>query len=915
METPIEVLRINHSAISKELSRFRACDPETRCFYCREWSQYVYKKHFVWSAKTQEDVIGLEHDKINAGKYEIGILNGSTPMKQKERSRKLSERFEKLLDTSANDANFEGTVTEDIVSASLLWQTLPSNLSAVPPIFEPIQFNSFPDAIPLDDDPLEPTQLLDPLIIERQSLCLPAEGFHLLKNLTGDLLISHSHPTCDHVRPEAPSPADLETERQIYNEELDRVVQVALRDMEKALDHSWRHFTTFLHALAGLERQRDALMGKTCKERVDKMVRDQNIPPFQSYWTAQLPQLKKSKDASAVEKAIQHHLTCLSKGAEALIYDFAVPRLNQLQKLIRDLWDLVVPTIQHMAERMALHEKKDKRTLDSCRAVSASLSGLHPAEDVSETIRRMEADMSARLDVIKGECDDIMDSLRAEPKPSAQVWLDRIGQRDFKRRIKRIENTYTALQDFFKNEISGVFPESLFCRFCLVCIEALMQEGEVMEAVTIEKEVKRFLESNKALVHRRHHLLNEFEEGIETGRRELSGVLGKLFLKEGMRIQGENVALKRQNSLLKSMETSSSADIPRDGIQSSNKKKKKKKKKKASGAASSSVADPDNVDTSTTAMSHTPISPPDDESSKTPSNAASEPPQQEEDDDGDEAFADPPLATLLLSTAVDGRKDSPPAVLAELRSQDVEPESRAQTVIGSPEQPSVSLPPASETNEELLATNSSPPSQSQRNHHHHQHQKQQQHEFHPDERELSEHDASDTVQIDDALHKLDRESLIELVRALQWKNEHLTQTVESMRDEMAQLSRKFDEVRMISHEQQQKQQQQQLQFQQEQRQREQQERQEQQQQQQQQQRQPPRSLPPGLSPSSSTSKITPLPGFGNPDLFAGLRQEMLWQRATRCTNCGNLNHASSHCKEPCVYCGARDHLSESCHYH
>jgi IMP dehydrogenase/GMP reductase len=73
----------------------------------------------------------------------------------------------------------------------------------------------------------------------------------------------------------------------------------------------------------------------------------------------------------------------------------------------------------------------------------------------------------------------------------------------------------------------------------------------------------------------RCHLQDSFEEGVQMGRSELAGILGKLFLKEGMRIQGETLALKRQNSLLKSMGVSEA--------ESGQKKKSKKKKGNSNG--------------------------------------------------------------------------------------------------------------------------------------------------------------------------------------------------------------------------------------------------------------------------------------------------------------------------------------------
>ncbi|KAI9266518.1 hypothetical protein BDA99DRAFT_505904 [Phascolomyces articulosus] len=620
METPIEVLRIEHSAISKELNRFRACDSETRCFYCREWSQYVYKKHFVWSAKTQEDVTPDDPEKLFAGRYQINLLNGTTPSKQKERSPKLSERFEKLLETQSESSS-DATLTEDIISACALWQTLPSSLSGLPSIFEPVQFNPYPDAIPLADDPKEPAHLLDPLIIERQTLCLPAEGFHLLKNLTGDILMSHSQPTCNHTRPESRSPADLEIDRTIYNEKLDQVTKGAMEDLERALDHSWRHLSEFLQRLLELEKERNILMGRRSKDNVDQFAEKQKLPTFQEYWEEKTMEFKKKKvDVRTVDTALMAYFDRLSGCAEEFQTDFAITRLAALRRLIQKLWDLVVPTIQKMADRMASHEQQDERHMENCKAVSASLRGLHPADDVDVAVKRIQSEMSGRVKEFKQDITSVLQLYKEESKPSVSSRLDKVAQKDFKRRLKRAENGYHSLRQYFKYEVTQkIFPEPLFCKFCLVCIEALMQEGEVMEAVTIEKEVKRFLESHKDLVRQRQLLLNEFEDGVQIGRRELAGVLGKLFLKEGMRIQGENLALKRQNSLLRSIGMSGQSERSPSTTASSSKKKKNKKKKKKAAA--------NTVSTSVTVSDTASISA--NESSRAPSTCSSPKPAPE----------------------------------------------------------------------------------------------------------------------------------------------------------------------------------------------------------------------------------------------------------------------------------------------
>ncbi|KAF7728263.1 hypothetical protein EC973_006437 [Apophysomyces ossiformis] len=581
MDAPIEVLRIEHSVVTKELARFRACDNETRCYFCREWAQFIYKKHFVWNAKTQEEVTITHSDTIQAGHYQINLMSPDAgPVKQKQRSAKMFEEFRKLLESKPDD---KGSLTEELIAACQLWITLPSNLSGLPDSFEPIQFNPYPDAIPLVEDPKEPSQLLDPLIIERQALCLPSEGFHLLKNLTGDILLSHSQPTCDHIRPESKTPAELDIERDIINEKMENAVKKALVELEQALDHSWRHLNGFMDQVLALEEERNILMGERCQESVDAFVEKQGLVSFKDYWSDASANFKKKKNAADLEKVdrtFTEYFDGLASCAQEFQDVFVTQRLEAVRALVQKLWDLVVPTIQQMADRMASHEQQDEGYLANCKAVSASLKDLHPTNDVAFAAETIQLETSVRVKAFLEEIQALKKAYAEESRPNVAGRLDKINNKDFKKRLKKVESEYYSMRQNFRYQLTKkIFPEALFCKFSLVCIEALMQEGEVMEAVTIEREVKRFLDSHQELIEEREFLLEDFEEGVQTGRRELAGVLGKLFLKEGMRIQGENLAVKRQNMLLKSM------GVPVE--EQPEPKKKKNKKKKANGASSS----------------------------------------------------------------------------------------------------------------------------------------------------------------------------------------------------------------------------------------------------------------------------------------------------------------------------------------
>jgi hypothetical protein len=574
MEAPIEVLRIDQSTVSKEISRFRPCDNETRCFYCRDWAQYIYKKHFTWAAKTQEEVFSQETF-IKAGPYELCFLDQD--IIPKERATKLAKRFEKLLSKGQARAI-------DIFEACYLWTKLPSALSGLPDMFDRIEFNPFPDAIPLADDPSDPAQLLDPLVIERQSLCLPSDSFHLLKNLTGDILLSHTQPTCDHMKPESKSPTELDVDRVIFNENSADTINIALRELKVALDRAWSPFYLFLEKMEQHERRRSKLMGSECKTEIDEYVKTQNYTPFVDYWSSNAALYKKKKGVSAadelknIDKMVEDRLADLRTKGEQFLTEFAIPRLQDIQVLTSDLWKLMVPTFAEMGKRMEKISLEKGGEQPKKLFKQPSQITLDQVDSTKEVVKAKELfikELRKHIASHNIEIDELL-AFYHEARPELAARADKLNNKEFKKRVKKVESGYYSIRQFYYEQIvSNLFPDSLFCKCVLYCLEPLMQEGEVMEAMTIEKEIKRFIETHSEMLMNRCHLQDSFEEGVQMGRSELAGILGKLFLKEGMRIQGETLALKRQNSLLKSMGVSET--------ESSQKKKSKKKKGNSNG--------------------------------------------------------------------------------------------------------------------------------------------------------------------------------------------------------------------------------------------------------------------------------------------------------------------------------------------
>ncbi|KAG1339503.1 hypothetical protein G6F62_005760 [Rhizopus arrhizus] len=561
--------------------------------YCREWAQFVYKKHFVWNAKTLEDV-NREHPIFaNAGRYQIRLIYDEDNLEeqeeyfQKEKSVTLIKKFEELLDASSTKPSQENLINM-IAQACREWMTLPSAHSGLPDLFQPVELNSYPDAIPLVDDEQDPSQLLDPLIIERQALCLPSDCFHLLKSMTGDIIISHTSPTCNHRKPTSKTPADLEIDRAILTEHEQVAVKKALDELSTALERVWKPMNVFIERLEEQDKARTKLIGAGCQSTIDEYFASQKYTSFVDHWaTKELPMWRKKKtsdeEVKRLDDLVQDHFHRLGALADQFLDEFVTRRFQEIRDWNTGLLNMVQSMMDAMEEHMSSLdqvEKKNSTMENSSESTHTNLlNKLKDPNRIESSESRITAELKKRVDEYKQEIEELLKYYRESSRPSLSSRIDKLNHKDFKKRSKKVESGYYVIRQHFRYEITeNIFPESLFGRFVLVCLSPLMMKGEVMEVVTIKEEVQRFVKSHKDLLQERYALLSRFEEGVQTGRKELAGVIGKLLLKEGMRIQGESVALQRQNNLLKTFGVAP--------IESETPAKKKKSKKKKNGNAS-----------------------------------------------------------------------------------------------------------------------------------------------------------------------------------------------------------------------------------------------------------------------------------------------------------------------------------------
>ncbi|KAI8887966.1 hypothetical protein K501DRAFT_174312 [Backusella circina FSU 941] len=951
MDAPIEVLRIDQNTVSKELARFRPCDNETRCFYCREWALYIYKKHFVWNAKTQEDMTSVNVKPMDAGVHKVNFCEVTQVLEKKPKAQVITKQFEE------NEEN--GRDILDILKACQNWMTLPSAYSGLPNLFEQVEFNPFPDNIPLVHDEKDPSHMLDPLIIERQALCLPSDGFYLLKNLTSDILLSHSQPTCQHTKPESKLPSDLETDRAIFNENAAIAVKRALVEVGTALDQSWGPLNLFITQLKDHIVERNNLIGATgCQRLMDAFFVSQKYQPFVDYWAIEAPSYAKKKkgltkqEISDLDRIVIAHFEALKQKADEFISQFVSTHLDQLGDLTTQLWKLIATAITEMNQRIHSLESLKEIQDEISKNKDGSANPLSAGDK-----KTIGPELDERAERFKREIDDLVASYL-----ESNNRVEKLNNKEFKKRIKKVESGYYSLRQYFRTDvITKIFPEPLFCKFVVVCLESLMQEGELMESFTLHKKIKEFGDTYRDLQSQRLTLLAHFEEGVQTGRRELAGILGKLFLKEGMRIQGESLALKRQNNLLKSM-----------GVAVGEEPNSKKKKKKKGTASTKSTATPPKSSTPTPSASDTPVEIPNNNPMVPDFVAEATPPPVKQEEEKafiveepkeevqpkkkksatSENKKDKPVASPQLvketkektkaneewpSVSTENKASGWPAVSSSTENKASEWSAHAVENTQQQQPPSIpqdnsndnaammNRPPGLPMNEMTTqpsnfsnnATTTAPP--------------QQPTQF------AAEPIATPAASVPDQtaaiamlsaaqlqaplpsnLDELGSDNLTLLARNLHNQNSQLIQTVYSMQSEITMMTRRYSDIITLTREKEQ----QTLQLLEARRQTDLEEA-----------RRYVLNLEARIKQLEYQTKITA--GFGNQDLFAGYRDEMgggqhpqhnnnnnnnnnnrrkMWSKhySLRCGNCGQEGHASNDCTSLCRYCGNSDHLSDAC---
>ncbi|KAJ2354958.1 hypothetical protein GGF43_002966, partial [Coemansia sp. RSA 2618] len=134
-------------------------------------------------------------------------------------------------------------------------------------VYEDLTFDFPPDAFPYDDnqDPLDPALLLPALQVTKGFISLPAPNFPLLGNITSELIATHTYPTCQHTKADHPTPSELDTQRLIFNSQLQKWRGEYKRSFEREMEPVWQITQLLLKSAQRIETMRVRLFARGCR--------------------------------------------------------------------------------------------------------------------------------------------------------------------------------------------------------------------------------------------------------------------------------------------------------------------------------------------------------------------------------------------------------------------------------------------------------------------------------------------------------------------------------------------------------------------------------------------------------------------------------------------------------------------------
>ncbi|OMJ18773.1 hypothetical protein AYI69_g6883, partial [Smittium culicis] len=419
------------------------------------------------------------------------------------------------------------------------------------------------DAFPYEEhqDPLDPALLLPTLHVTKTYISLSSSDFALLGNITSELIATHTYPTCQHNKAEHPTPSELETQRVIFNSQLAKYRKEYVSNYEREMDPVWQITQLLLKSIQRIEAMRVRLFTRGCHTNMQQFIQsiyDKTLP-FTEFWSKSTANFNRNTKATQetvdeLDSFFYTHLKNVSDVSSSWSKTFLESYYGVAREFVRELETILGECIT-MCDRRALGLKyPPPLTLEPQLEVARrTISQLQPS--LCNRIDNIQSMLKVRSTLVNDEIEEVRKMWSFDPNlpfnKAVSARLDRAAQKDLRKKMKRIEFLqHSGVISWSMQEMEQLLASSDVAKVAVDCLELLITEAEILERAVGQVFARKLESTTEELREQRQDIMDDFTEGLLTGREELAGIIGKLLLKEAWRILEANISLQRQHDLL-----------------------------------------------------------------------------------------------------------------------------------------------------------------------------------------------------------------------------------------------------------------------------------------------------------------------------------------------------------------------------
>ncbi|KAJ1943954.1 hypothetical protein FBU59_002745, partial [Linderina macrospora] len=179
----------------------------------------------------------------------------------------------------------------------------------------------------------------------------------------------------------------------------------------------------------------------------------------------------------------------------------------------------------------------------------AAIACLQPHLDAR--IEKIQAVIRDRNAEIFNQTTSIREDWAESSGSTVATKLAKAAHKDFRKKMRRVEfQQQSGVITWAMRELEQLLTAPDVATVVTDCLELLMTEAEILERAVSQVFARKYESASNDLREQRQDIVDDFTEGLLTGREELAGIIGKLLLKEAWRILEANISLQRQKALL-----------------------------------------------------------------------------------------------------------------------------------------------------------------------------------------------------------------------------------------------------------------------------------------------------------------------------------------------------------------------------